>query len=154
MARKTKSWTQKLAHARAKASAPHRFRCEKSGKDMSIPSIAEVEDLMRAVGAGRLVTVRQISDALTAKHGVDLCCPLTTGIFAWLIANGAEEAERLHGMPAPPWWRTLKAGGELNPKYPGGGALQRGLLEAVGHRVVTKGKRIVVEGYQRALAEL
>jgi len=154
MARKTKTWTQKLAEARAKAASPHRFHCDKTGQEMSIPSIAEIEEMMRRVGPGRLVTVRQIRDALTVRHGVDLCCPLTTGIFAWLIANGTDEAERLDGAAPPPWWRVLKSGGELNPKYPGAGAVQRERLEAEGHRFVQKGKRLVVEGYEARLAEL
>jgi len=121
---------------------------------MSIPSVAEVEEMMRLVGPGRLATVGRISDALTARHGVDRCCPLTTGIFAWLIAHGADETERLEGTPPPPWWRVVKAGGELNLKYPGAGAIQRERLEAEGHRVVQKGKRVVVEGYETRLAKL
>ena len=39
-----------------------------------------------------------------------------------------------------PYWRTLKAGGELNPKYPGGIEAQRQKLEAEGHTVLQKGR--------------
>lgn len=34
-----------------------------------------------------------------------------------------------------PWWRVLKKGGFLNPKYPGGTDYQAALLEAEGVRV-------------------
>ena len=40
-----------------------------------------------------------------------------------------------------PWWRVLKTSGELNPKYPGEGAVQRAKLEAEGHCVEAKGKK-------------
>ena len=39
-----------------------------------------------------------------------------------------------------PYWRTLKTGGELNPKYPGGIKNLRARLTAEGHRVIKKGK--------------
>ena len=48
-----------------------------------------------------------------------------------------------------------RADGELNPKYPGGTALQRERLEAEGHRIVARGRRNIryyVENWQEALA--
>ncbi len=53
-----------------------------------------------------------------------------------------------------PYWRTLKTGGELNPKYPGGIARLRKRLAAEGHRVVAKGKRFVVADYDKSLAAI
>lgn len=43
-----------------------------------------------------------------------------------------------------PWWRTLKGEGALSPKYPGGVERQRKLLEAEGHAVEARGKRLLV----------
>jgi len=51
-------------------------------------------------------------------------------------------------------WRTLKAGGELNPKYPGGVEGQRARLESEGHKVVSKGQRLVVHEHERFLVAL
>ena len=34
-----------------------------------------------------------------------------------------------------PYWRTLKANGELNPKYPGGVEAQMARLEEEGHTI-------------------
>lgn len=42
------------------------------------------------------------------------------------------------------YWRTLKANGELNPKYPGGVEAQKEKLEAEGHVIVKRTGRIFV----------
>jgi hypothetical protein len=47
--------------------------------------------------------------------------------------------------------KSRKAGGKLNPKYPGGVPQQKERLEAEGHQVVQKGKRFVVAGFEKAL---
>lgn len=48
--------------------------------------------------------------------------------------------------------RTLKAGGELNAKYPGGIENLTTRLAAEGHTIVRKGKRFLVKDYERAVA--
>jgi hypothetical protein len=74
---------------------------------------------MSKVPRGKLVTINEIRMALARKHKATIGCPLTTGIFAWVSANAAEE-QRLEGkMDITPYW-TLKTGGFLNEKYPGG----------------------------------
>ena len=45
----------------------------------------------------------------------------------------------------------MMKGGELNEKYPGGTRAQRRQLVAEGHRVVKKGKKLVVENYEKRL---
>ncbi|MFQ6079623.1 MAG: hypothetical protein ACE5NJ_10890, partial [Thermodesulfobacteriota bacterium] len=78
-------------------------------------------------------------------------CPITTGIFAWIAAHAAME-EAVEGKEEiTPYWRTLKAGGELNPKYPGGIKGQRARLQLEGHRVVQKGKKYIVVDYEKSL---
>lgn len=151
MAKQRKSWAQKLEEARAKTVEPRKVHCEKTGQWLLIPPVAEIEDLMRRNRPGRLMTMKQVTDLFAERHQVDFCCPMTTGIFAWIIAHAAEEQPEQKDRP--PWWRIVKAGGELNPKYPGGGDIQRERLEAEGHRVVAKGKRLVVEDYERALVD-
>ena len=76
---------------------------------------------------------------------------MTTGIFAWIAAHAAEESENDGASRITAYWRTLKAGGELNPKYPGGVANVRRRLQAEGHRVVQKGKRYVIDDFERSL---
>jgi alkylated DNA nucleotide flippase Atl1 len=151
MAKARKSWAQKLEDARAKTADPRKVHCEKTGQWLLIPPVTEIEDLMRGVYPGRLMSMKQITDLLAERHQVDFCCPMTTGIFAWIIAHATEDQPDQD--PVLPWWRIVKAGGELNPKLPGGGAIQQKRLEDEGHRVVTKGKRLVVADYERALVE-
>src|SRR6476620_11769598 len=89
---------------------------------MVIPAPVEVDELMKRVPKGRLVTINELRAALAAKHRVSFACPLTTGIFSWIAAHAAEEAAAEGAKRITPYWRTLKTGGELNPKYPGGAA--------------------------------
>ena len=111
----------------------------------------EIETLIRGVPYGRLLTMKHIADHLARKHDAGICCPMATGIFAWIIAHAAhDQGGSLDDVT--PWWRVLKTGGKLNPKYPGEGAIQRDRLVAEGHRVTAKGKHLVVENYEAALA--
>src|SRR5438045_3934388 len=89
---------------------------------MVIPAPIEVDALMRRVPKGRLVTINELRAALAAKHQADFACPMTTGIFSWIAAHAAEEAAQAGAKRITPYWRTLKTGGEINPKYPGGTA--------------------------------
>ena len=70
-------------------------------------------------------------------------------IAAWASHQRAEDKI--------PYWRTLKTGGELNEKYPGGTEAQKALLEAEGHTVLSRGRkhlRYYVQDYERALFSL
>ncbi len=90
---------------------------------------------MRKVRAGKVTTIDALREQLAKQHGATLACPMTTGIFAWIAAQAAAEAEAAGKARIIPYWRTLKAGGELNPKYPGGlSEVLRG-LEAERHTV-------------------
>jgi alkylated DNA nucleotide flippase Atl1 len=152
MARSRKSWQEKLTDAKVKAAAPRVFFCERSKQRLLIPAVAEVEQLMRGVRRGRVLTVKQMMEVLRARHGADACCPITAGIFSWIIAHAADEAEEAGQTRVVPWWRLVRAGGELNPKYPGAGIRQQLKLEAEGHRVIAKGSKLIVEGVSQASA--
>ena len=115
-----------------------------------VPAPVEVKELMDKVPKGKLTSINELRAALAKKHGTDIACPITTGIFAWIAANAAEEAAAAGAKRITPYWRTLKTGGELNPKYPGGLDELRRKLEAEGHRVQQKGKRHFVENFAPA----
>jgi len=119
-----------------------------------VPAPIEVDEMMRKAPRGRLVTINEIRAALAKKHGATIGCPITTGIFAWVAANAAEEEKERGKGGITPYWRTLKRGGEVNPKYPGGIEAQTKLLEEEGHRVIQKGKKYVVVDYEKSLANL
>ncbi|MES1147223.1 MAG: MGMT family protein, partial [bacterium] len=104
-----------------------------------VPAPLEVDALIRTIPVGKLATTEDLRKALAKAHSVTTACPLVIGISCHLSAHAAVETD-----DSTPWWRVLKAGGELNPKFPGEVELQKGLLESEGHKVVQRGKKVVV----------
>jgi hypothetical protein len=153
---KHRSWREKLADSKdfPKVEA---IDCDKSKRwgegTFVIPAPLEVDAAMKQVGRGKLTTIDALRRALAKKHSATIACPITTGIFAWIAAHAANEAEDEGRKRITPYWRTLKSGGELNPKYPGGIRNLRSRLAAEGHRVVVKGKRYFVADFERAVVE-
>jgi len=154
---KRKSWSEKLKDNKGLP------KVEKITEKMSkrwgtgtvvIPAPMEVDEIMRKVPEGKLTTINEIRAALAKKHGATIGCPITTGIFAWIAANAAEEQKQQGVKETTPYWRTLKTGGEINEKYPGGVEAQKKLLEKEGHKVVQRGKKYFVVNYEKSLAKI
>jgi alkylated DNA nucleotide flippase Atl1 len=118
---------------------------------MAIPAPLEVDGIMRDIPQGRLITINEIREKVAKKHKAEIGCPLTCGIFAWIVANAAEEERDNGKTDITPYWRTLKSGGFLNEKYPGGIEAQKIFLEKEGHRVVEKGKKYQVLNFEKSL---
>ncbi len=120
-----------------------------------IPAPREVDEIMKEIPKGKLTTVSEIRVILAQKHGATIGCPLTTGIFAWVAAHAAEEAAAEGKKDVTPYWRTLKSGGELNEKFPGGVEVQTTHLREEGHTIEPgKGKKPPrVKGFEKALVE-
>ncbi len=119
-----------------------------------IPAPIEVDEIMRRIPKGKLITINEIRAALAKKHKATIGCPMTTGIFAWIAANAAEERKQGGENDITPYWRTLKTGGILNEKYPGGVEGQKLLLEREGHTVIKKGKKYAVPNYEKSLIQI
>jgi alkylated DNA nucleotide flippase Atl1 len=119
-----------------------------------IPSPKEVNQLMKKIPKGKLVTINQIRETLAKKHEATIGCPITTGIFARIAAGAAEEDAKEGKKKITPYWRTLKQGGVINEKYPGGVKIQKELLQKEGHKVIRKGKKYVVENFEKYLAKI
>jgi len=149
-----KSWREKLADDKGLPRV-----CEAAGKlskrwgtgTFVIPAPRELDALMKQVPKGRVVTINELRHALAKKHKTDFACPITTGIFSWIAANAAAEAAAEGARRITPYWRTLKAGGELNPKYPGGVAGIAKRLRAEGHKVISKGNRTIMVDHEKKL---
>jgi hypothetical protein len=157
MPKAKRSWREKLADSKDLPKTivlDGRAKAKWGEGVMVIPAPRDVDALMRKVPAKKIVTTTSLRSALARNARVDSACPVTTGIFAWIAANAAREDESEGKKKITPWWRTLKAGGELNPKYPGGVSEQKRRLQAEGHRIVTRGKRQFVEDYEQVLCEL
>jgi alkylated DNA nucleotide flippase Atl1 len=121
-----------------------------------IPAPKEVDEIMQNVPKGKLITINQIRALLAQKHGATIGCPLTTGIFAWVAAHAAEEAATEGKKDITPYWRTLKSGGGLNEKYPGGLETQATRLREEGHTIEAgKGKKPPkVKDFEKCLIKL
>jgi hypothetical protein len=157
MTYKRKTWADKLADSKdfPKVCPIDQTRSKRWGiGTFVIPAPIEVDGLMRRVPAGKLTTIDELRKTLARRHGATIACPITTGIFAWIAAHAAAEARAKKVKDTTPFWRTLKTGGELNPKYPGGISALRQKLRAEGHKVMQKGKRFFVEGFAENLAQL
>ena len=97
---------------------------------------------MKQVPQGKLTTIVEICMKLARQHNTKGCCSLTTGIFIMTAANAVEEARQEGKLMDIPYWRTLKADGYLNPKYPGGVEAQAVRLKEEGHTIEPgKGKK-------------
>ena len=152
-----KSWREKLEESKGLPKVVEigeHGQAHWGGKTMAIPSPMEVNEIMAGVPRGKLITTDAIRKRIAARHGADIACPLTSGIFARIAAEAAEERRREGAETFTPWWRTLKSDGALNEKYPGGADAQAALLEAEGHSIVRKGKKVRVARFEESLANV
>lgn len=155
MAKPRKTWREKLFDSKdlPKVSKIEGKMSKRWGEGTcAIPAPVEVNEIMKSVPKGRLITTKEIQTAIAAKHDATMACPICCGIFSWIAAHAADEAETEGAKRITPYWRTLKTGGELNPKFPGGVDALKVRLEAEGHRIVAKGKKWIVADYERCLA--
>ena len=120
---KRKSWQEKLSDNKGlpKVEVISDKMSKRWGSGtVVIPAPLEVDEIMRRIPEGRLITIEEIRAALARKHQATIGCPMTTGIFAWIAAHAAAEAAAEGKTDITPYWRTLKTGGVVNEKYPGG----------------------------------
>lgn len=106
--------------------------------------------MMKRVPLGKLTTVGELRAYFARHNDADFTEPITAGIFVSIAAWASAQRED----DKTPYWRTLKAKGELNPKYPGGMAAQQEKLEAEGHTIIVRGRknlRYYVQNYETAL---
>ena len=121
---------------------------------MLIPTPWLVDEIVRQVPRGRLVTVGEIRRKLAADFSADVTCPLTTGIFIRIVAEAAEEDRANGRTPVAPYWRVIKDDGSLNTKFPGGIQQQASYLRGEGCAIARRGKMTVLKDFERRLAVL
>ena len=123
---------------------------------MLISTPREIDAVMRGVRKGKAVTVAQLMRKLADDHGTDATCPPTTGIFLRVVAEVAEEDLEAGRTRLTPYWRVVKAGGSLNPKFPGGVELQAARLKEGGHAIKrgSDGRPRQVVDYRRHRQEI
>ncbi len=123
------------------------------GERMYLAPPRMYDEIMKSVPFGRIITVGAIREYLARTNGADFTDPITAGIFVSIAAWASFQ----RSGSETPYWRTLKSGGELNPKYPGGTQAQRLKLEAEGHTIIPRGRkniRYYVKDYEKAMHTL
>jgi len=160
-----KTWQEKLED---KSSLPKvlglekRFPCYNAvhkmgaevGDEIVLVNPSEVVEIMKQVPKGRLITIVEVCRQIARNHDVKGCCSLTTGIFIMVAANAVEEASKGGKSLDIPYWRTVKADGYLNDKYPGGQEAHKRQLEGENFRVIARGKKYQVVNYEKYLVKL
>lgn len=120
------------------------------GSKMYFAPPIDYDGVMKTVPFGKVITVGMIRKYFASKNDADFTDPMTAGIFTNIVAWASEQRT----SDETPYWRTLKADGELNEKYPGGIEAQKAKLEAEGHTILHKGRsklRYFVKDYETAL---
>ncbi|MFQ8581537.1 MAG: MGMT family protein [Holdemania massiliensis] len=123
------------------------------GSKMYFAPPIDYDKAMKRIPYGKLMTVGKIREYFAKQNHADFTEPITAGIFVSIVAWASEQRTE----DKTPYWRTLKAKGELNAKYPGGIEAQKEKLEAEGHTIIQKGRKSIryyVEDYEKALFDL
>ncbi len=120
------------------------------GDKMYFAPPIDYDRVMKCIPYGKVITVSKIREYFADLNGADFTEPMTAGMFVSIAAWASYQRTD----DKTPYWRTLKADGELNDKYPGGAAAQKELLEAEGHTIVEKGRKTIryyVKDYEKNL---
>jgi alkylated DNA nucleotide flippase Atl1 len=119
-----------------------------------IPEWMQVEELIRQVPEGKVVTDEQMRNRMARDAGADSTCYKLTGYLIKGISEEAEEAREAGQGEITPWWRVIAKDGSLKTNLPGGVQYQTQLLAAEGHQVVEKGKKHMVVDLESRLVEM
>ena len=123
------------------------------GNKMYFAPPIDYDKVMKQVPYGKVITVGKIREYFAKLNGADFTEPITAGIFVSISAWASYQ----RSDDETPYWRTLKANGELNPKYPGGVEAQKEKLQAEGHVIIQKGRtniKYYVKDYEKVMFEL
>ncbi len=123
------------------------------GERMYFAPPVTYDEIMKKVPFGKVITVGAVREYLAKKNDADFTDPITAGIFVSIAAWASHQRRE----DKTPYWRTLKAKGELNAKYPGGVEAQKEKLEAEGHTIIERGRkniRYYVKDYEKFLFEI
>ena len=116
------------------------------GNKMYFAPPLDYDRVMKRVPYGRVTTVGEIREYFAKQSGADFTEPITAGIFVSIAAWASHQ----RSGDETPYWRTLKANGELNES-------QKEKLEAEGHAILSKGRkniRYYVKDYEKVLFAL
>jgi hypothetical protein len=153
-----KSWRDKLENPPPGlpkvVTVPASWAKRMGGRRVLVPTPLLVDELIRKVKKGKLITTKQIRARLAEPFKADTTCPLVTGIHVRIAAEAAEEDLRNGKKQITPYWRVIGTDGSLNPKLPGGTETQAAKLKQEGHRIAAGKKPPKVQDFEKALVKL
>lgn len=123
------------------------------GNRMYFAPPIDYDKIMKRVPYGKVLTIGKIREYFAELNDADFTEPITAGIFVSIAAWASYQRED----EKTPYWRTLKAHGELNEKYPGGVIEQKERLETEGHTIIQRGRKNIkyyVKDYENVLFDL
>ena len=82
------------------------------GNKMYFAPPIDYDKVMKKVPYGKVITVGKIREHFAKLSGADFTEPITAGIFVSIVAWASYQRSE----DETPYWRTLKANGELNAK--------------------------------------
>ena len=118
-----------------------------------VPTPREVDEIMKAVPAGKLITIQEIP-----RSWPNVITPRSAARLQSAFSHGSRRMppkKTTSPNAAAPLLTggTLKSGGFLNEKFPGGVSAHRAKLEAEGHDIVQRGQKFAVVDYKDFLVD-
>jgi alkylated DNA nucleotide flippase Atl1 len=101
------------------------------------PSVKTIAAMLAHIPSGQVMTTDSLRRTLADQFGVEVTCPYDTKMA--LLAISHDPILNASGLNVP-FWRVVKANGELIPKFAGGLEVQVALLRAEGFTVNVDGK--------------
>lgn len=155
MAYKKTTWTEKYAkEAKPRfVEAPPKMAVKFGGRRMLIATLELIDELTNKIPKGKLATINALREKLANDFHADVTCPITTGIFTWIIAHKTEEDKAKGLKKLSPYWRVIKEDGTLNPKYPDGEMQHAEYLVQEGFKIVPNrsGKKLLVKDFEKSM---
>jgi hypothetical protein len=135
MARSRSSWETKLRPELE----PRVVRDPRLGDRLLIPTpLLVAEEVARAL-RGDVIRVSELRTRLATRFKADRTCPLTTGIFAAIIAGAVSEDIARRRRPRWPIWRLVRDDGRLHTNWALDTRYRAALLREEGLKVTRAG---------------
>jgi 6-O-methylguanine DNA methyltransferase, DNA binding domain len=107
--------------------------------------------LIVQIPSGKIVTTDSLRRTLANRFGVEVTCPYDTKMALLAIAHTESDPNQSDPSQPIPYWRVIKANGELMPKHPGGPEAHAARLQAEGFTVDTSGKKPKIKQFKDKL---
>lgn len=108
-----RSWEDKLRPDMA----PKVVRDPRMGDRLLVATPMLVAAEVTGIPAGQVLTMSNLRARLAAHFAADRACPLTTGMFAAIVAGAVREDLLRRHQPRWPIWRLVNDDGTLNPRW-------------------------------------